>query len=141
MNARILLVDDHKMLRNLLRVILEDCSGICVVGEAENGQEALELAMHHKPDVVLMDISMPQMDGITATRKMITENPGIKVIAFSIHSGSEYVKRMLEAGGVGYVLKDSSFEEIITAIHTVMSNNTYLSPGIDFTAGPLQKNE
>ncbi|GLI34103.1 response regulator [Desulforhabdus amnigena] len=94
MNARILLVDDHKMLRNLLRVILEDCSGICVVGEAENGQEALELAMHHKPDVVLMDISMPQMDGITATRKMITENPGIKVIAFSIHSGSEYVKRI-----------------------------------------------
>ena len=130
MAVRILLADDHKIVRDGLRSLLETQQGMEVVGEAENGRLALELARQKKPDVVIMDVSMPDLNGIEATRQMLVVQPRVRVIALSMHSDRRLVAGMLQAGASGFLLKDCAFDELARAIHAVMSNQPYLSSRI-----------
>ena len=130
MTTRIILADDHGIMREGLRALLEKQSGIEVIAEADNGRTTVELSRELKPDVVIIDIAMPDLNGIEATRQIVAESPGVKVIALSMHSDRKFVKEMLSAGASGYMLKDSAFEELDKAISTVNDNKTYLSPGI-----------
>jgi len=130
MALRILLADDHKIVRDGLRNLLEKDPDIVVVGEAEDGREALQLARKLSPDVVIMDIAMPDLNGIEATRQILSEVRNVKVVALSMHSDKRYVSEMLKAGAAGYLLKDCAFEELITAIRTIVKGKIYLSPGI-----------
>lgn len=130
MALRILLADDHKIVRDGLRSLLEKQQGMEVVGEAENGRLVLELARQKKPDVVIMDVSMPDLNGIEATRQMLAAQPGVRVIALSMHSDRRLVAGMLQAGASGFLLKDCAFDELARAIHAVMANQPYLSPRI-----------
>jgi DNA-binding NarL/FixJ family response regulator len=127
---RILLADDHKIVRDGLRNLLEKDPEIVVVGEAEDGREALQLARKLAPDVVVMDIAMPDLNGIEATRQILAEMPKVKIVALSMHSDKRYVSEMLKAGAAGYLLKDCAFEELSTAIRTIARGKIYLSPGI-----------
>jgi two-component system response regulator NreC len=127
--VKILLVDDHRMMRDGLRSILEK-EGMEVVGEAVSGREAIALAHSLRPDVVVMDISMPDLNGIDATRRLVTEMPGIKVIGLSMNSDRRYVVAMFGAGAVGYLLKSSASEELIRAVRAVRDGLTYVSPSI-----------
>jgi two-component system response regulator NreC len=126
---RILLVDDHKMLRDGLRAILLE-EGLEVVGEADNGHDAIALAHSLKPDVVVMDISMPGLNGVDATRRLTDELPEVKVIGLSMNSDRRYVLAMFKAGAKGYLLKNSASEELISAISAVTRGLTYVSPAI-----------
>lgn len=130
MKTRILLVDDHKIMRDGLRTLLEKHTHLEVIGEAPNGRIAAEQACRLKPDVVIMDVTMPDMNGIEATRRILAESGKIKVIALSMHADRRFVAEMLNAGVAGYLLKDCAYEELFQAIHTVMANRTYLSPEI-----------
>jgi two-component system response regulator NreC len=130
MSVRILLADDHKILREGLIALLERQPGLKVVGEAENGRSALRLAKELSPDVVIMDISMPDLNGIEATRQIVTVVPGAKVIALSMHCDRHFVRGMLKAGASGYLLKHSASQELIKAIQLVLANRVYLSPDI-----------
>lgn len=130
MRTRIMLVDDHMMIRQGLRSLIGRQDGMEVIAEAEDGRQAVELAHQLKPDVIIMDISMPNLNGIEAARRILSESPGTRIIALSMHADSEFVVRMLEAGACGYMLKDCAFEELIAAIRTVLSGRSYLSPGI-----------
>ena len=130
MIIRILIADDHKIVRDGLRSLLDKHSGIEVVGEAETGRMAVKLASKLLPDVVVMDIGMPDLNGIEATRQIITDRPGVKVIALSMHSDKRFVRGILKAGASGYLLKDCAFEELARAIQTVLSGRVYLSPQI-----------
>jgi len=130
MALKILLVDDHKIVRDGLRNLLEKHPDIVVAGEAEDGREALQLARKLSPDVVIMDIAMPDLNGMEATRQILSELHNVKVIALSMHSDKRFVSEMLKAGASAYLLKDCAFEELITAIRTIMKGKTYLSPGI-----------
>jgi DNA-binding NarL/FixJ family response regulator len=127
---KVLLADDHKIVRDGLRNLLEKHADIMVAGEAEDGREALQLARKLSPDVIIMDIAMPDLNGIEATRQIVAEFPGIKVVALSMHSDKRFVSEMLKAGASAYLLKDCAFEELITAIRTIMKGKIYLSPGI-----------
>jgi len=129
--ARIILADDHMIIRQGLRSLIERQQGMEVLAEADDGRQALELARSLRPNIVIMDISMPNLNGIEATRRIKAHEPAVKVIALSMHADSEFVARMLEAGASGYMLKDCAFEELATAIRTVLENRTYLSPAID----------
>ncbi len=128
MLTRVLIVDDHKILREGLRSLLDDAAEFEVVGEADNGRDALKLAKKLTPDIVLMDVAMSELNGIEATRQLVAMLPGIKVLGLSMHSDSRYVKRMLEAGASGYLLKENAFDELITALRAVGSNRVYVSP-------------
>lgn len=130
MGIRILLADDHKIVRDGLRTLIDRQKGMEVVGEAENGRTAVALARKLSPDVVIMDVSMPDMNGIEATRQISRETRGVKVIALSMHSDRRFVTGMLEAGASGYLLKDCAFAELANAIRCVADNKSYLSPGI-----------
>ncbi len=130
MKVRVLLADDHHIFRDGLRTLIEKEAGMEVVAEAENGRKAVKLAEKLAPNVVIIDVSMPDMNGIEATRKIVAETPGIKVIALSMHSDRRFVLGMLEAGASGYLLKDCAFGELAVAIRQVMTGNTYLSPKI-----------
>ena len=130
MSVNVLLADDHKIVRDGLRILIENHGNMNVVAEAENGQRAINLARELHPEVIIMDISMPDINGIDATRKITSDFPGIKVIALSMHTDRHFVVGMLEAGAAGYLLKDCAFEELVSAIHTVLENHTYLSPTI-----------
>jgi DNA-binding NarL/FixJ family response regulator len=130
MSTKVLIADDHKIVREGLRALIEKHEAMEVIAEAENGLEAVRLAQKLQPDVVIMDMGMPQMNGIEATREVTAHNPKIKVIALSMHSDKRFVLQMIKAGASGYLLKDSAFEELITAIRTVVSNQSYLSPKI-----------
>jgi DNA-binding NarL/FixJ family response regulator len=127
--VKILLVDDHKMMRDGLRAILEK-EELMVVGEAASGREALVSARRLRPQIVVMDISMPELNGIDATRKLLAELPGTKVIALSMNSDRRYVLAMFKAGAVGYLLKNSASEELIAAVRAVADDLTYVSPSI-----------
>jgi len=126
-SIKLLLVDNHKIMREGLRSLVETKSDMQVVGEAGNGQEAVQLARQLQPDVVVMDARLPQMDGIKATRQITRDNTEIKVLGLSVYTHKQYVLGMLKAGARGYVLKDYAFGELINAIKTVMKNETYLS--------------
>ena len=130
MSITILLADDHKIMREGLRSLLEKRSDMEVVAEAEDGTTTVNLARELKPDLVIMDVTMPDMNGMEATRRIIAELPRVKVIALSMHSDRRFVAGMLSAGASGYLLKDCAFEELERAIRSVLTNRTYLSPGI-----------
>ncbi|MBW2441366.1 MAG: response regulator transcription factor [Deltaproteobacteria bacterium] len=130
MSLKILLVDDRKIMRDSLRFLIEKESGLQVVAEAENGLYAVEQTRKFKPDVILMDIHMPGISGIEATRRIVEEFPGIKVIAISMHSSRQYVVEAIIAGASGYLLKDRTFEELAGSIFAVVENRLYLSPPV-----------
>ncbi|MAE60881.1 MAG: DNA-binding response regulator [Planctomycetaceae bacterium] len=130
MSHRIVLADDHKIIRDGLRSLLEQNVGFKVVAEADNGRAAVELARDLRPDLVIMDIGMPDLNGIEATRQIVADCPRTKVLALSMHARAQFVGRMLEAGASGYLLKDSAFEELVEAIRTVLANRAYLSKEI-----------
>ena len=130
MSIRVILADDHKIMRNGLRALLEKHQDIEIVGEAADGRTAIDLALKHSPDVILMDVSMPDMNGIEATKKTIEKSPKVKIVALSMHSDKKFIAEMLNAGASGYLLKDCAAQELIQAIHTVMKNRSYLSPDI-----------
>jgi len=129
-NIRIVLADDHQIVRQGLRTLLAAEADMEVVAEAENGRTVLRLVQELAPKVVIMDISMPDLNGIEATRQILADNPGVKVIALSMHSDSLFVLNMLKAGASGYLLKDCALEELVKAIRAVVANKTYLSPGV-----------
>ena len=130
MRTKIILADDHKIIREGLRSLLEKQDDMEVIAEADNGLTTVNLVQKLHPDVVIMDIGMPEMNGIDATTKITTEFKGVQVIALSMHSDRRFVMQMLKAGATGYLLKDSAFEELVTAIHTVMRRQHYLSQKI-----------
>jgi len=130
MSVRILLVDDHQIIREGLRALVEKEPDMTVVAEADEGRAAVGMAHELSPDVVVMDVAMPGLNGIEATRQIRQESQGVSVIALSIHADRQYVARMFEAGAAGYLLKDCAFEELATAIRTVCDNRIYLSPKI-----------
>ena len=130
MGLKILLADDHKIMREGLRSLIEKQPGMEVVAESDNGRTALRLTRKLKPDVIVMDINMPDMNGIDATRQIVSEFPDAKVIAFSMHSDRQFVVEMLKAGVSGYLLKDAAFEELANAIRTVADNRNFLCPKI-----------
>lgn len=127
---RILLADDHKITRQGLRSLLEKESDMEVVAEAEDGRKAVEVAREVVPDVVIMDVSMPDLNGKEASRLVIAENPDIKIVALSMHSDTLFVTEMLKSGVSGYLLKDCAYEELAGAIRSVVDGKTYLSPSI-----------
>lgn len=130
MTIRILLVDDHKITRDGLRAMFEKLPDTEVVGEAESGREAVRLTKELKPAVIIMDISMPDLNGIDATRQILAESPKIKVIALSMYSDRRYVIGMLKAGVSGYLLKSCAFDELANAVNAVVKNRSYISPQI-----------
>ena len=131
MTVRVILADDHKIMREGIHALLENEPGIEVVGEAEGGETAVRLAREYKPDVVIMDITMPDLSGIEATRRILADMPEVKIIALSMHSDRRFVREMLDAGASGYLLKDAAYEELRNALYAVSRNQTYLSPALD----------
>jgi DNA-binding NarL/FixJ family response regulator len=127
---RILIVDDHAIVREGLEAILRGKAGFTVVGAASDGREAVVLARRLRPDVVIMDISMPGLNGIDATRQIVAELPGTKVVGLSMHSDRRYVIAMFKAGASGYLLKDSDSGELLQALDAVSRNQTYVGPAI-----------
>ncbi len=127
---RVLIVDDHAILRDGLKALLQGESDIEVVGEASTGREAIRLIRQVKPDVVLMDISMPDMTGLEATEVIKKGYPEVKVIALTVHESETYLKRMMQVGAKGYVVKRAAATELTTAIRTVMKGGVYIHPDI-----------
>ncbi|HXA64791.1 MAG TPA: response regulator transcription factor [Bryobacteraceae bacterium] len=127
---RILLADDHNIIRDGMRLLLERQAGFSVVGEAADGREVVQLAQEQSPDVVVMDIAMPNMNGIEATRRIVERSPAIGVVILSMHYDESYVIRSLKAGARAYLLKDAVKTELIAAIQAVVQGRSYFSPKI-----------
>ena len=130
MTTTILIADDHKLMRQGLHSLIEEQPDMTVVGQAENGKVAVELAAKLSPQVVLMDISMPGLGGVDATRQIVATNGEAKIIGLSMYMEKGVVLDMLHAGATGYLLKDCAFEEVAAAVRTVVAGRTYLSPQI-----------
>jgi DNA-binding NarL/FixJ family response regulator len=130
MSVRIVIADDHKLMREGLSSLLSQQADIMVVGQAINGREAVQLTERENPDVVVMDVSMPDLNGIDATRQILSRSPRTRVIALSMHSDRQFVAEMFRAGARGYLLKDSAFEELASAITRVAKDETYGAPRI-----------
>ncbi len=128
MSIRILLADDHKIVRDGLRALLKNQSGMEVIAEAGDGRSTVQMVQELLPNVVIMDIAMPDMNGIEATRQITATAPNVKIVALSMHSDKRFVAEMLKAGASGYLLKDCAFEELDNAIRAVIANRIYLSP-------------
>lgn len=128
--VRILLADDHTILRDGIRALLEDEPDMIVVGEAEDGRTAVKLACQLKPDVVLMDIAMPLLNGLEATRQIKHDCPQVKVLILTMHENEEYIRQVLASGAMGYILKDAAARELLDAIHAVRQGEAVLSPAI-----------
>jgi DNA-binding NarL/FixJ family response regulator len=133
MTTRVLIADDHTILRHGLSHSIGQEHDMEVVGEVDEGHKAVELARELTPDVVMMDISMPDLNGIEATRMIQRESPKTRVIALSMHSSKRYVREMFKAGAVGYLLKECEFEELIGAIRLVAQGRTYITPAVTGT--------
>ncbi|HOF87450.1 MAG TPA: response regulator transcription factor [Armatimonadota bacterium] len=131
MPITLLLADDHKIVRQGLRGLLEQEADFAVIAEAEDGRDAVELAGALAPAVAIIDVRMPDMNGIDATRQLLDVCPAIKVVGLSMHADRRYVTAMLKAGARGYLLKDCAFEELVTAIRTVLAGKLYLSERIN----------
>ena len=134
MSVRVLLVDDHEVVRKGLRALLETKPDVEVVGEAEDGRTAVQLAVEQRPDVVVMDVALPDLNGPGATRQIVAQCPGVRVLALSMHADSRFVSEMLAAGASGYVLKTCKVDELVKAVSTVVAGQAYLSPEV---AGPV----
>jgi len=130
MSIRILLADDHSIMRDGIRALLGKYPEFLVVGEAQNGREAVQQALKLHPDVVIMDIAMPDLNGIEATRQLIAQNPRMKIIALSMHADKRFVTEMLTAGASGYLQKNCAFKNLEKAIRVAVSGQIYLSPEI-----------
>jgi two-component system nitrate/nitrite response regulator NarL len=126
---KILLVDDHALVREGIAACLQDELGIEVIGYAANGVEAIEQCKQHQPDVVLMDVAMPVMDGLEATAILKKKWPMIKVLVLSLHNEPEYIQHVMQAGASGYVLKDVSFDDLLNGVKAVAQGNSYFSAG------------
>jgi len=127
---RIILAEDHETIRDGLKLLVNSRADMEVVGEADNGRTALQLAEEFSPDVVVMDISMPELNGLQATKKLKDKSPQVKVLILTRHSEPGYLQELLQAGASGYVLKQSKSEELIRAILAVAAGQTYLDPAI-----------
>ena len=130
MALKVILADDHNLVREGLRSLLDKQGDILVVGEADNGRAALELATRLAPDVAVMDVSMPDMNGVEAASRIRDAVPGVRVLALSMHADKRFVEKMLRAGASGYLLKNCAFKEIAQAIRVVASGRCYLSSEI-----------
>ena len=128
MKLNVLIADDHRIFRQGLRSLLEKEHDLQVAAEAENGREAVEALEKSPMDIAIMDIAMPGLNGIEATRKMLSIRPNLRVIGLSMHTDRRFVAEILKAGAVGFVSKDSAFEELVQAIRTVLGGKVYLSP-------------
>jgi DNA-binding NarL/FixJ family response regulator len=126
MTIRVVLADDHAVVRDGLRMILEDQEDITVVGEAADGRQAVDKVSKLKPDIVLMDIAMPGLNGIEATHQILETLPSVKIIILSMHSSTEHVSRALRAGALGYLLKESAGKDVVSAVKTVYLGHRYL---------------
>jgi DNA-binding NarL/FixJ family response regulator len=130
MSIRILLADDHTIVLQGLSRFLQAQEGLEVVGQAKDGQTTVALTRDVNPDIIVMDVSMPGLNGIEATRQIHQENPDVKVIGLSMHASKRYIREMHEAGASGYLLKDCDFDELIEAIQTVAAGGTYFDPRV-----------
>jgi len=130
MSTRIVLADDHALMRQSLRAILVRQPDLQVVAEAEDGLVALQRIQELVPDIVIMDVVMPRLHGLEATRQIVASHPAVKVIALSIHADTRFVEGMLRAGAVGYLLKGHAFAELVSAVRTVLTGQRYISPNI-----------
>lgn len=130
MSTRVIVADDHTIVRHGLMNLLQQDHEFEIVAEAENGQTTVEMARELLPDIVVMDVGMPDLNGIDATQQIVRDNPKVKVLALSMHSGKKFVMAMLKAGASGYLLKDCALEELTGALRTIVSGKTYLSPSI-----------
>lgn len=133
MSIKILLADDHTLLREGLHALIDEQPDMTVIAEAEDGRATVQLAAKMRPDIIVMDISMPGMNGMEATRQILSKDPDVKVLALSMHPDKRFIAEMLGAGASGYLLKDCAFEELICAIHALADQRTYLSPKISDT--------
>lgn len=127
---RVIIADDHSIMRDGLRALLEGDDSLEVVGTAENGREAVKAVRDHKPDLVLMDLAMPQMDGLSAIRELARRGSVAKVLVLTMHKTEEHIRAALEAGASAYVLKDASRGELLMAIRSVLAGKTYISPAV-----------
>ena len=130
MPIRVVLADDHVLIRAGLRALLHSLPNIEVIGEASDGHEAIDVIAQHQPDVVIMDIGMPGLNGVDSARRIVKQTPGTRVIILSMHANEEYVGRALEAGAMGYLLKGAEPAELELVLKAVMRGETYLSPSI-----------
>ncbi|MBT3198412.1 MAG: response regulator transcription factor [Phycisphaerales bacterium] len=130
MRIKILLADDHDVVRSGLRSLLGQENDMDVIADAGDGRQAVELARTLRPDVVVMDISMPELNGTTATKRVLAESPGVKVLALSAHTDRRFVSDMLQAGAAGYLPKSCAPEELVKAIREVYAGGIYLSPKV-----------
>ena len=130
MTIRVMLVDDHQIVRDGLRSLLAKQSDMEVIAEADNGRAAVQAAAELRPDVVVMDVGMPDLNGVEATLRVLEAVPNARVVALSMHSDRRFVEGMLAAGASGYVLKDAAFEDLVAAIRTVAQGGTYLCPSV-----------
>lgn len=137
MAIKIIIADDHHLIREGLKALLEKEPNLSVIDDAADGQTTFEIVQRNKPDIVIMDISMPGLNGIEATKKIISKVPGVRVVALSIYSESKYIYNMLKAGASAYLVKDCVIDELVDAIHTVAGGKIYVSPRI---AGTVVKN-
>ncbi len=128
--TRVLLVDDHTIVRQGLKALLDFQDGIEVVGEAEDGRQAIEKAKQLVPDIIVIDITMPNLNGIEATRQMKKKNPEMKELDLTVHNNEEYIHQILQAGASGYLLKESAVSDLISAINAVKKGDIFLSPSV-----------
>jgi two-component system response regulator NreC len=128
--VRILLADDHTVMRAGLRLLLERHQNFEVVGEAADGRQAVEIAAEQKPDVVVMDVAMPHLNGVEAARQILSRNPDTAIVMLSMHSDESYVLRSLKAGARAYLLKDSAEADLISAIQAIIEGRSFFSPGV-----------
>jgi DNA-binding NarL/FixJ family response regulator len=126
----LIIVDDHRVFHNGISHALEAEGTFTVAARAADGTEAVSLAQKHKPDLMLMDISMPGLNGMEATRRILADNPAIRILALSMHTDKIYVRGMLNAGASGYILKSCSYKELVRALNTILEGHVYLSPEI-----------
>ena len=142
-SIRVLLADDHLLVRAGIRSLLEGLPGVVVVAEASNGREALQLVTIHQPNIVLMDIMMPELNGLDATARIAAKHPDVRVVILSMSASEEYVLQSLRAGARGYVLKEADIAELELAIRSVAGGETYLTPAVSkhLVAGLLERGE
>jgi two-component system response regulator NreC len=146
-NIKVLIADDHTILRQGIKALLDNQAGIEVIGEAKDGREALALVERLLPDVILMDIGMPGLNGLEATRRIKKKFPGIKVLVLTMYTNEEYVFQILNAGANGYLVKETAFQDLISAIKAVYRDEAFMSPSISkkvinrYTQGVCKTND